>query len=152
MPKNSIVRNEQTSTKSSNNQTPYTTPNKTTFSPYITVHTGGGHIGIAHMTFSDVNCTGQYLLNRKHEIIEGILQAVANARVLFDLKCYTPQVKPMMWFISDIDFGILIDVVAVSDVDIKSRADEIVNKLARDCDFSIEKIEWEKRGCEVLNA
>ena len=108
--------------------------------------------GILTVSYTEINCNGTFFLDNKDEVIETITRLVTDARCMINPDLHHPQEKPMMWFISDIDFGITVDVVAVSDADIKIRADEIVNKLARDCDFFIEKIEWKLRGCEVLSA
>ena len=108
--------------------------------------------GILTITYHEINCTGAYFRNRKAMIIESIMRVVAEARYFVKPELYKPQEKPMMWFLSDIDFGIVIDVMAVTDTDIQNRTVEIIEKLARDCDWFNEITENRIKRIEVLNA
>lgn len=93
--------------------------------------------GIAALSFSDVQCNGDYLTDKKQAIIDKLIEAAQGARALVHLDEYTPLIKPMMWTLSALDFGVMVDAVALSDADILARADEIMTKLCRDCDLFV---------------
>ena len=108
--------------------------------------------GILTVSYDEINCNGAFFRDNKDEVIETITRLVTDARCMINPDSHHPQEKPLMWFIAGDTFGITIDVLAVNDADIQNRADEIIHKLARDCDFCIENIERKAMDCEVLNA
>ena len=103
----------------------------------IFMQSSGSNTGIASLSFTDVQCNGDYLTDKKQVIIEKLLEAARGARGLLHHEQYKPLPKPMMWTLSTIDFGVMVDAVALSDADILARADKIMTKLCRDCDLFV---------------
>ena len=104
----------------------------------VNLQSRSNHNGMAALTFTDIQCDGSYLLDRRQAIIDALLQAAQSARALMGAGDYTPLRKPIEYFLSIIDFGVTVDAVALSDTEIQERANEIMARLSRECDLFIE--------------
>ena len=92
--------------------------------------------GIAQAAFSNLDIST--LQTGKDAIIHDLKALLDRGRALLQHSSYTPQRLPIMWFvgldeIEAFDFGLMLDVVACTDELIDQRADEIIQKLCRDC-------------------
>ena len=104
----------------------------------VNLQSRSNHSGVASLTFTDVQCDGSYLLDRRQAIIDALLQAAQSARALVVAGDYVPLKKPIEHFLSIINLGVMVDAVALSDTEIQERADEIVTRLSRECDLFVE--------------
>ena len=142
MPNSSSIQSEQSLNTSTiqSTQTPASAP-FTAFScaqPSVNLQSRRNHSGVASLTFTDVQCDGSYLLDRRQAIIDALLQAAQSARALVVAGDYVPLKKPIEHFLSIVDLGVMVDAVALTDTDIQERANEIMARLSRECDLFVE--------------
>ena len=87
--------------------------------------------GIAQLTIEGVGIDA--IKAAKTQIISELKATLQRGRESLNRAYYTPQYRPLMWWLSYPEYGLMVDVVAVDDATIDSRADEIIAKLCRDC-------------------
>ena len=80
----------------------------------------------------------QAIETAKEAIISDLKALVHRGRAQLHHGTYTPQFLPIVWVIGlegyeRLDFGVMIDAVACDESTIDRRADEIIEKLCRDC-------------------
>lgn len=92
--------------------------------------------GIVQASFCGVDA--EAIQAAKEAIIHDLKALIHRGRAQLHHGSYTPQFLPIVWVIGleeyePLDFGIMIDAVACDESTIDHRADEIIEKLCRDC-------------------
>ena len=92
--------------------------------------------GIVQASFCGVDV--EAIQTAKDAIIDDLKALVHRGRAQLHHGTYTPQFLPIVWVIGledyeRLDFGVMIDAVACDESTIDRRADEIIEKLCRDC-------------------
>ena len=92
--------------------------------------------GIVQASFCGVGV--EAIQTAKDAIIDDLKALVHRGRAQLHHGTYTPQFLPIVWVIGlegyeRLDFGVMIDAVACDESTIDHRADEIIEKLCRDC-------------------